>query len=88
MKYKITLFLANRAKNSILEYMEGDATKILCELYDLTGDLKKGFEVSEVFFKEIMKKSKQDKDTEYWIAAIECMGNVFKENESSIIVLA
>lgn len=88
MKHTIVIYRAPKIENAILSCFEGDNVKIFCKTEEITFSTSSN--VTEEKFKEVMKRSKEafeKGEEDYWIAAVSYMENLFKENESSILVV-
>lgn len=88
MKHTFTYYIAPRIENEILCSIEGDRTKVFCEVQEITYKTTKT--IDEQYFREGMKRSLEayrNGKEDFWIAGVQYMDNFFKENESSILVV-
>lgn len=86
MKQTIVVYIADKAENEILQCFEQDKTKVVCSISTITFNYSK--EVTEDYIRDGIRRAKEEYLSgkgDSWIAAVSYMGNLFKENESSII---
>lgn len=85
IKHTLSFYIANKIENAILQVID-DKNKIICDIQEVSNLPFE--EVNEDFIKQGMiraRKAFENGETDYWIAAVGYMSNLFKEREDTMI---
>lgn len=85
IKHTLSFYIAPKIENEILQSID-DKNKIICTIEEVSGLPIK--EVTEEYIRQGMKRARQayeERKTDFWIAAVGYMDNLFKEKEDCII---